>query len=94
MFEMNGVQKGASLLTLNHLRSSSRAKVALLGFRAFSEPPSVKASEVGENKNGCGTSRIIGPQTGKLSHGQVQKSEPWQMVRVRVASAAAQIVSL
>ena len=29
-----------------------RAKVALLGFRAFSEPPSVKASEVGENKNG------------------------------------------
>ena len=92
MFEMNGVQNGASLLTLNHLRSSSRAKVALLGFRAFSEPPSVKAPEVGEN--GCGTSRIIGPQTGKLSHGQVQKSEPWQMVRVRVASAATQIVSL
>ena len=52
MFEMNGVQKGASLLTLNHLRSSSRAKVALFGFRAFLEPPSVKASEVGENKNG------------------------------------------
>ena len=31
MFEMNGVKKGASLLTLNHLRSSSRAKVALFG---------------------------------------------------------------
>ena len=52
MFEMNGVQRGPSLLTLNHLRSSSRAKVALFGFHAFSEPPSVKASEVGENKNG------------------------------------------